>query len=41
MRLGDALRITKAEWIRLGGCANTRLFRKMRSGRWTYWTLTR
>lgn len=37
MRLGTSMRITKREWIALGGLSNNRLFRKSRKGWWTYW----
>jgi hypothetical protein len=41
MRVGDAMRITKAEWYRLGGFQNSNLFRKgTKRGGWTYWMLT-
>lgn len=36
MKTGTYLQITKREWIALGGLANTRLFRRMRSGAWRY-----
>lgn len=38
MQLGTYARITKAEWYRLGGFANTRLFRKAnKNGSWRYY----
>lgn len=33
------VRIDKRTWRDLGGCANPNLFRKMVSGRWTYWKI--
>lgn len=39
MKLGTYTRITKREWSALGGCRNTRLFRRMRSGAWQYYLL--
>jgi hypothetical protein len=32
------MRITKAEWVRLGGLRNPRLYRMNRGGRWYYYT---
>ncbi len=29
--------ITKAEYFKLGGETNPKLFRTMKGGRWTYW----
>jgi hypothetical protein len=39
MQLGTYTRITKREWIALGGCSNTRLFRRQRRGAWQYFML--
>ena len=35
-KIGTYTRITKREWIALGGCANSRLWRRMRGGAWWY-----
>ena len=32
-------RISKGTWARYGGLENPRLFRRMRSGVWTYWSM--
>ena len=39
MKLGTYTRITKREWIALGGLQNSRLFRRMRGGAWQYFML--
>lgn len=36
MRINQ-LRVSKAEWYRLGGFANSRLWRRMRNGTWEYY----
>jgi hypothetical protein len=33
------LRISKRTWTRNGGLANPQLFRRMRGGAWTYWSM--
>lgn len=40
MQVGSSLRITKREWQALGGLANPRLYRRMRSGSWRYFMVT-
>jgi hypothetical protein len=40
MRVGGGMRITKAEFYRLGGLRNSKLYRKgTKGGGWTYWML--
>ena len=34
------MRIQRAEFYALGGFGSPHLFRKMRSGAWTYWRMT-
>lgn len=33
----DRVKITKAEWVSLGGLRNSSLFRVERNGRWHYY----
>lgn len=33
----DRVKITKAEWDRLGGLRNSQLFRAQKAGRWHYY----
>lgn len=35
--MNGRIKITKAEWVRLGGLRNSSLFRIERNGRWHYY----
>lgn len=37
--MASGARITKAEWQRLGGLSNPKLYRRMVGGKWQYYKL--